>query len=133
MRARILVLLALPLPATAAEAADPLAPQQLARILAGLVLVVLVIAATAWGLRRLGRVGLGGGGVLRVVAALPVGARERLLLVEVGGEQILIGVAPGRIQRLHTLAEPVAAPAPAAPGGFAARLREALGAREAGR
>ena len=36
-----------------------------------------------------------------------MGPRERIVLLEVGETQLLIGVAPGRIQTLHVLASPV--------------------------
>jgi flagellar protein FliO/FliZ len=38
-----------------------------------------------------------------------MGARERLVLVQVGSTQLLLGVAPGRISLLHQLDEPVEA------------------------
>ena len=68
-------------------------------------------------------------GAIRVVSVTSVGARERLMLVEVGGQQLLVGAAPGRIQTLLVLDEKVSAPQHAAgrqTGGFAERLRDAL-------
>lgn len=66
--------------------------------------VVLGLAwATIWMLRRLQdkRMGAGedagDGRSLRFVRALPLGPRERLVLVESGGEQLLLGVTGGMI------------------------------------
>ena len=44
---------------------------------------------------------LGGGkGNLRVLASLPLGQRERAVLIQMGEEQLLLGVAPGRVSLL---------------------------------
>lgn len=39
----------------------------------------------------------------QVHASLGVGPRERVVLVELGGEWLLLGVAPGRVNLLKTL------------------------------
>ena len=53
------------------------------------------------------RLGRGASGKhLRIVDALALGTRERLLLVDVAGERVLLGVAGGRIERLHVLEAP---------------------------
>ncbi|MBI4740604.1 MAG: flagellar biosynthetic protein FliO [Betaproteobacteria bacterium] len=44
-----------------------------------------------------------GGGPLKVVGGLAVGARERVVLVEIGDSWLVIGIAPGQIQTLHTM------------------------------
>ena len=63
---------------------------------------------------------------LRVVSMLSVGAKERVMVIEVGKEQLLIGVTAGGITALHTLPEPlVVAPAPALPN-FAELLAKRL-------
>jgi flagellar protein FliO/FliZ len=56
---------------------------------------------------------------LKVIDALALGARERLLLVDVAGERVLLGLAGGRIERLHVLDA-------AAADGFPAALDAAL-------
>jgi len=83
----------------------------LLQVLLGLVVVLALIAGAAWASRRLNRLRLGAAGSgLRVLGGLAVGARERVVLVEVGGTQLLLGVAPGRVQALHVLATPLALP-----------------------
>jgi len=101
------------------------------KTLLALLLVVALVLVSAWALRRLQGLAPGGGGRIRVLAAVSVGARERLVVVEVGGEQLLIGVAPGQVRKVHVLAEPLALEGTPAPEGFARRLRQAL-SREAG-
>ena len=118
-------------PLLAADAASLPGSGELAgpllKMLLGLLLVSGAILLLAWGLRRLQ--GLAPRQqVIRLLASLPLGPRERLLLVEVGAQQLLLGVAPGRISLLHALEEPVSLPAsePASPE-FARRQLEALG------
>lgn len=102
---------------------------QVGKMIAGLLLMIVVIFALAAVLKRVSGLQRNLPGAIRVVSVTSVGARERLMLVEVGGQQLLVGAAPGRIQTLLVLDEPVAAPHAAAgrpAGGFADRLRDAL-------
>jgi len=66
-----------------------------------------------------------------VISGLSIGAKERLVLIEVGKEQVLLGVSPGRVQTLHVLEEPVTFEAPAedATNPFLAKLQEAMQTR----
>lgn len=74
-------------------------------IILALALVLGLAWAVIWLLRRLQDRQMGGGGTdgedagrtLRFVRALPIGPRERLVLVEVGGEQLLVGVGGGLV------------------------------------
>ncbi|MBS7663054.1 flagellar biosynthetic protein FliO [Pseudomonas lalucatii] len=127
---------ALPLTALAAEpaaqAASPLADGgmagQLVQLLLGLLLVIGLIFLLAWLMRRLQQVGPRGGQVIRVLASQALGPRDRLVLVQVGQEQILLGLTPGRITPLHVMAEPVHLPdGQPASTEFAQRLMELLG------
>ena len=127
-----LVIAAIPQAAAAAGKAAPTVSrtvaESLVQILLGLVLVLLVIAAAAWLLRRFGHLQAGAGGALRIVGGLSLGPRERAVLIQVGERQLLLGVAPGRVQMLHVLDQELAGAPPAAMpgGGFAARLAAAL-------
>lgn len=115
-------------PAWAAEGAAS-GPGYLLRLAVGLVIVLAALGGLAWLLRRLGGAGLGRSGPVRVLGSAPVGQRERVLLVEVGDQQLLVGVAPGNVRTLHVLDEPVAEAEPSADGSggaFARHLRSAL-------
>ncbi len=61
----------------------------------------------AWQQRSTGNNPADGG--MRFVRALPVGPRERIVIVEVDGERMLVGVSAGSITLLTRLA-PVAVP-----------------------
>ncbi len=99
------------LPAAASAAEPSLGPTsaQLVRLVLGLVVVVVVLVLAARILPRLGGGALVGGGALRVVAQLQLGQRERVAVVQVGERQILVGIAPGRVEALHVLETPLPA------------------------
>lgn len=102
-------------------AAPAVGTGELAKVAGGLVLVLALIAGLGWAAQRM-RQGRGTGGRhLRILDALPLGTRERLVLVEVDGERVLIGIAGGRIERLHALSPK--------PEGFSEALAAATGAR----
>ena len=120
--------------AAATPAATPATPPgslggQLAQMVFGLLLVVGLIFFLAWVLRRMQSTAVKGGQVIEIVGSRAIGPRDRLLLVQVGKEQILIGHTPGSIEALHVLAEPVEVPAGArqATPEFAQRLMELMG------
>jgi flagellar protein FliO/FliZ len=98
--------------------------EQLPGIGFSLLLVVGLIVAAAWLLRRtpLGAFSRANGS-LKVIATLPLGPRERLVLVETESRRLLLGVGPAGISCLDELPGRTAAPRPA-PG--AASLRELL-------
>ena len=102
---------------------------QLAQMVFGLLLVVGLIFFLAWLLRRMQGNAQRGAQVIEIVGSRAIGPRDRLLLVQVGKEQILIGHTPGSIEALHVLAEPVEVPESArqATPEFAQRLMELMG------
>lgn len=127
------VLLLLSTTATAADQtiASGVDVSALVRLIVGLGVVIGAIVAVAWFLRRFGGVGHNAGGQLKILGGLAVGQRERVVLVQVGQQQLLIGVAPGRVQTLHVLEQPLEGlqepgSAHAQDGSFADRLRRAM-------
>jgi flagellar protein FliO/FliZ len=114
------------LPATAL-AQGPAAPGAgLLQGVLGFAFVLLTVLGAAWLLRRASRTPGSSSAGLRVVAAVGVGARERVVVVEVGGAWLVLGVAPGRVNALHAMpaqAAPVSAPA-TDNGSFAAWLKQ---------
>jgi flagellar protein FliO/FliZ len=38
---------------------------------------------------------------------MSTGTRDRILLLQVGEEQILVGLTPGRIEKLHVMSQPI--------------------------
>ena len=72
-----------------------------------LLLVLAAVFAAAWLMRRLRGFGKVGQGAIEILADIPLSTKERAMLVRVGKQQLLLGVAPGRVNTLHVLAEPV--------------------------
>ncbi|MDH5822773.1 flagellar biosynthetic protein FliO [Luteimonas sp. RD2P54] len=111
--------------ATAGAAAAPAAARVGAHAPAGpgliggffaLVLVLGLILGLAWLLKRMPGGGFRQAEGLRIVASLQLGAKERAVVVQVGDEQLLLGVGPGTVSALHRLAQPLPeAPAPQMP------------------
>lgn len=73
----------------------------------GLAVVLITVVVLVWVLRRVGQLQSSIGGSLKTVGGLSLGARERIVLVQVGNTQLLLGVAPGRIQTLLVLDTPL--------------------------
>ncbi|AXP02064.1 flagellar biosynthetic protein FliO [Pseudomonas bijieensis] len=115
--------------AAAAPAAGSGVAGQLAQLVLGLLLVLGLIFFLAWMLRRVQQAGPAGKGqVIDIIGSRALGPRDRLVLVQVGNEQILLGLSPGTITALHVLKEPVQVPsAEQASPEFAQRLMELLG------
>ncbi|MEG1040338.1 MAG: flagellar biosynthetic protein FliO [Pseudomonas sp.] len=108
---------------------------QLGQLVLGLLLVLGLIFLLAWLLRRVQNAAPGSGQVIDIIGSRSIGPRDRLLLIQVGKEQILIGHTPGSIEALHVLAEPVEVPASArqATPEFAQRLLELMGKDQKGK
>ena len=79
----------------------------LVQVILALLLVFGAIALSAWLLRRYGPTQLGtSGSALRVLGGVMVGQRERLVLVEVNDTWLIVGVAPGRVNAVHSMPRP---------------------------
>ena len=87
----------------AQDAASPVGPGSVLQVLSGLGVVLLLVIGTAWLLRRLGRVPGLSNQAIKTIGATAVGTRERVVLLEVAGTWILVGVAPGQVRPLATL------------------------------
>ncbi|CAH0299746.1 Flagellar protein FliO [Massilia sp. Bi118] len=75
----------------------------LLQTLFALIVVLGVLGALAWFLKRYGPKAMGGAAGLRVVGSLSLGGRERLLVVEIGNQWIVVGASPGRVNALATM------------------------------
>jgi flagellar protein FliO/FliZ len=101
--------------ASRAWAAPGVAVADFSTMLMSLALVVGFIFAAAYVVKRMPfGVGARGNGPLKVLAALSLGPKERLLLVQARGEELLIAVSPAGV---FNVGAQVAAPSmPGAPG-----------------
>jgi flagellar protein FliO/FliZ len=113
--------------------AHPVGVGGLGEVAFALVLVLAAIFVVAWIVRRMRVAGNRVGSAIDILADVPLGQKERAVLLKVGQTQILLGVAPGRVNTLHVLAEPLDLARPAAGGAddsrnsFRALLMRSLG------
>jgi flagellar protein FliO/FliZ len=68
-----------------------------------LLLVLGLIVGAAWLLKRTQKLQGNTNAVLKNISALAVGPKERVVVVEVGDDWLVLGVAPGQVRMLHTL------------------------------
>ena len=109
-------------------------------MLGSLALVVALIFALAWLARKLQNLRAACGDLLQVTGGVSVGGKERVVIVRVGNDHFLVGVAHGQVSLLHRFVSAPgalhiadagvdAASTESAP--FADRLRELLRTRKA--
>lgn len=93
----------------------------------GLIFILLLIFSMAWFMRKMGYSNISGQGNLKILATLNLGQKEKIALVQVGKQQLLVGVTASQINTLHVLDEPVESIDEAVPEqGFAKKLSESL-------
>jgi flagellar protein FliO/FliZ len=96
-----------------AQAAPGVEVADLSTMIVSLALVVGFIFVAAFVVKRMPfTIGGRGAGPLKVLAALPLGPKERLVLVQARGEELLIAVSPAGVFNVGAAAS--ASPAPAA-------------------
>jgi flagellar protein FliO/FliZ len=87
----------------AAVSTDYASSGYLVQLVLGLVLVLICIVALAWFAKRFRYMQSSTAGSMRILGGISMGARERVVLMQVGSTRLLLGVAPGRINTLHVL------------------------------
>ncbi|MDX1453291.1 MAG: flagellar biosynthetic protein FliO [Oleiphilaceae bacterium] len=88
--------------------------------------IVVLIFAFGWAARRMGGLRAMGIRDMKVIAALPVGTREKVALVQVQGKQFLLGITAHQITHLHTFDE-VASESPNPSKDFMSTLQGVIG------
>ncbi len=104
-------------PAVAAGEAAPDLGSSLVQMIGGLAVVVGLLLGSLWLIKRLsGPRGAATG--LKVLGAAPVGPRERVVLVELADQILVLGVTQSSVNTLHTLpADEFRRHSPDAPAG----------------
>lgn len=73
------------------------------QILLGLIAVLGLMAGAAWLLKRFGNPQMASGAAVKIIGGIAVGNRERIMVIEVADQWIVVGVAPGRVTTLSTM------------------------------
>ncbi|NHZ37578.1 flagellar biosynthetic protein FliO [Massilia rubra] len=121
-------------PATPGPMAGPSAGNLLQTIFA-LTLVLALLGAMVWFMKRFGPQAAAGAAQMRTIGALSLGGRERVIVIEVGDQWIVVGASPGRINALATMPKQESAGGPAvlangpASGTFAEWLKQTIDKR----
>jgi flagellar protein FliO/FliZ len=104
------------------------------RVPLALLLVLALVLGAAWLMRRATTVRGGTTRRIQVLAQVSLGARERAVLINVAGQEVLLGVAPGSVRTLLVTpasatadaVAPIDGTAPAPVPSFAASFKEVL-------
>lgn len=111
MSARLFVLIIFLCFGLQANAADSLASSghhavtmtAYAKVILGLLFVLGLFMLSAWLFRRFGNGPMLAKGQMKIVDGLHISNKERLVLVDIKGKQLLLAITPGQITKLDTL------------------------------
>ncbi len=92
-------------------ATNPMSGSYLMQLVLGLLVVVLCIVVLAWFAKKMNRFHSVKDDSLKIISGISMGSREKIVLLQVGEEQLLVGVSPGRINKLHVLNSSITASA----------------------
>jgi flagellar protein FliO/FliZ len=73
------------------------------QVILSLLLVLAAVVLVGWLLKRINLPQQGAGNALKVISGVAVGQRERVVLLEVNDTWLIVGVAPGQVNALHTM------------------------------
>ncbi len=68
-----------------------------------LVAVLAVLGACAWFVQRMRNGGHLKGGLIEIVSGVSLGNREKVVLLRIGEEQIVVGISPSGMTSLHVI------------------------------
>lgn len=75
------------------------------KMILSMLLIIGMLAAFSWYTRRFGMGMLGHkpNDHLQVVSMLSLGAKERVVMIQAGDDQLILGLVPGEIKKLHVI------------------------------
>jgi len=82
---------------------DPLSASNIMNMLMGLGLVLAIIFFMAWIVRRMGGMQVMGSQQIKLLGGMSLGAREKVVLVQIENKRLVLGVAQGQVSTLHVL------------------------------
>lgn len=91
---QLLIFLLIPVMAYASEPSSSIG---MLKIVFGLCIVLAVIALVAWLLKRMLPTLGGQQSIAKVLTSISVGTREKVVVIEVADQWIVVGVAPGQV------------------------------------
>ncbi len=82
-----------------------------ASMILSLLMVLVLIVVSAWVLKKFNLTNNSVAG-MKVIASLPLGTKEKLVVVQVGDQQLLLGVSQQQVSLIKTLEQPLEVGAP---------------------
>jgi flagellar protein FliO/FliZ len=137
MRLLLALFALMTVPAVAQEAVPAVSPSSLftgdylLQVIGSFVVVILLLIGVLVLLRRFNGVSSQMSGNMRVISSVGVGQRERVVLLQVGVEQILVGVGPGNVRKIHAFDQPVVEASVSTTPNFSDVWKVAMGKTEA--
>lgn len=96
---------------TYAQAAAPVAQigsgRHLVNVTLALMGIIALIFAISWFVKRFSHGAFAANAQIKILSALPMGTRERIVLIEAGGQQLLLGITATNINTLHVFETPI--------------------------
>ena len=86
---------------------NPISTGYFIKLILALVVVLGLVFFLAWAVKKFQYLPALGHGAIKVLNTRAIGQKDRLLLVQIGEEQLLLGVSSNGIQALHKLKEPL--------------------------
>lgn len=88
----------------AADAVAKVSPTgSILKMVLGLGVVLAVMALVSWGVKRMMPNALAQNSAIKVVGGVSVGSRERVMVLEVAGRWLVVGVAQGQVSAIADL------------------------------
>lgn len=109
-------------PAAGVPKSAPATGRYLVSLTLGLLAIVGLIFALAWLVKRMGQGSFVNNNHLKILAVMPLGTRERLVIVQAGEQQLLLGITASQINTLHVFPEPVIQPDAPTPSDFGKKM-----------
>lgn len=69
--------------------------------------IIGLIFALSWFVKRFNQGSFSANAHIKILSAMPLGTRERIVLIEAGGQQLLLGITSTNINTLHVFEKPV--------------------------
>lgn len=69
--------------------------------------IIGLIFAISWFVKRFSQGAFSANAHIKILSAMPLGTRERIVLIEVGGQQLLLGITSTNINTLHMFETPI--------------------------
>ena len=110
-----------------ASAPDLFSASYVFQVIGSLLLVFGCIVGLLYLLKRVNGFSSVGTSPLRVLGSVRVGTREKVVLLQAGEQQLLVGVATGGVRTLHVFEQPVVLSEQQGARDFSTLLGKALG------